>query len=226
MKAPPITVVIADDQALVRAGFRMILESQPDITVLAEAADGEEAVAACRRHRPRVVLMDVRMPNLNGIDATRRIAAMGSEAPKILILTTFDLDEYVYQGLRGGASGFLLKDVRPENLIHAVRQVVVGDALLAPSITRRLIEKFSRPAMAAPDLHAGALASLTPRELEVLKLIARGLKNSEIAGALFLSESTVKTHVVRVLSKLELRDRSQAVVLAYESGIVEAGKLG
>lgn len=226
MKAPPITVVIADDQALVRAGFRMILESQPDITVLAEAADGEEAVAACRRHRPRVVLMDVRMPNLNGIDATRRIAAMGSEAPKILILTTFDLDEYVYQALRGGASGFLLKDVRPENLIHAVRQVVVGDALLAPSITRRLIEKFSRPAMAAPDLHAGALASLTPRELEVLKLIARGLKNSEIAGALFLSESTVKTHVVRVLSKLELRDRSQAVVLAYESGIVEAGKLG
>ena len=226
MKAPPITVVIADDQALVRVGFRMILESQPDITVLAEAADGEEAVAACRRHRPRVVLMDVRMPNLNGIDATRRIAAMGSEAPKILILTTFDLDEYVYQGLRGGASGFLLKDVRPENLIHAVRQVVVGDALLAPSITRRLIEKFSRPARAAPDLHAGALASLTPRELEVLKLIARGLKNSEIAGALFLSESTVKTHVVRVLSKLELRDRSQAVVLAYESGIVEAGKLG
>ena len=226
MKAPPITVVIADDQALVRAGFRMILESQPDITVLAEAADGEEAVAACRRHRPRVVLMDVRMPNLNGIDATRRIAAMGSEAPKILILTTFDLDEYVYQALRGGASGFLLKDVRPENLIHAIRQVVVGDALLAPSITRRLIEKFSRPAMAAPDLHAGALASLTPRELEVLKLIARGLKNSEIAGALFLSESTVKTHVVRVLSKLELRDRSQAVVLAYESGIVEAGKLG
>lgn len=226
MNAPPITVVIADDQALVRAGFRMILESQSDITVLAEAADGEEAVAACRRHRPRVVLMDVRMPNLNGIDATRRIAAMGSEAPKILILTTFDLDEYVYQALRGGASGFLLKDVRPENLIHAVRQVVVGDALLAPSITRRLIEKFARPAMAAPDLHAGALASLTPRELEVLKLIARGLKNSEIAGALFLSESTVKTHVVRVLSKLELRDRSQAVVLAYESGIVEAGKLG
>ena len=225
MNAPPITVVIADDQALVRAGFRMILESQPDITVLAEAADGEEAVAACRRHRPRVVLMDVRMPNLNGIDATRRIAAMGSEAPKILILTTFDLDEYVYQALRGGASGFLLKDVRPENLIHAVRQVVVGDALLAPSITRRLIEKFARPAMAAPDLHAGALASLTPRELEVLKLIARGLKNSKIAGALFLSESTVKTHVVRVLAKLELRDRSQAVVLAYESGIVEAGKL-
>ena len=225
MNAPPITVVIADDQALVRAGFRMILESQPDITVLAEAADGEEAVAACRRHRPRVVLMDVRMPNLNGIDATRRIAAMGSEAPKILILTTFDLDEYVYQALRGGASGFLLKDVRPENLIHAVRQVVVGDALLAPSITRRLIEKFARPAMAAPDLHAGALASLTPRELEVLKLIARGLKNSKIAGALFLSESTVKTHVVRVLSKLELRDRSQAVVLAYVSGIVEAGKL-
>jgi DNA-binding NarL/FixJ family response regulator len=226
VNAPPITVVIADDQALVRAGFRMILESQADITVLAEAADGEEAVAACRRYRPRVVLMDVRMPNLNGIDATRRIAVMGSEAPKILILTTFDLDEYVYQALRGGASGFLLKDVRPENLIHAVRQVVVGDALLAPSITRRLIEKFARPAMAAPDLHASALASLTPRELEVLKLIARGLKNSEIAGALFLSESTVKTHVVRVLSKLELRDRSQAVVLAYESGIVEAGKLG
>lgn len=226
MNPARITVVIADDQALVRAGFKLILQSQPDIAVVAEAEDGEEAVAACRRHRPQVVLMDVRMPNVNGIEATRRIAAMGSDAPKVLILTTFDLDEYVYQALRGGASGFLLKDVRPENLIQAVRQVIHDDALLAPSITRRLIERFAHPASAAPELQARALAALTQRELQVLKLIARGLKNSEIAEALFLSESTVKTHVARLLAKLDLRDRTQAVVLAYESGIVEAGRVG
>jgi DNA-binding NarL/FixJ family response regulator len=226
MTGKRIKVVIADDQALVRAGFRMILESQPDIEVAAEAADGEEAISACRRHRPAVILMDVRMPTLGGIEATRRIAASGLDAPKILILTTFDLDEYVYQALRAGASGFLLKDVRPETLISAVRQAVDGDALLAPSITRRLIEKFAHPGAAAPDLHGKAIASLTPREIEVLKLVARGLKNSEIAQSLFLSEATVKTHVARVLSKLDLRDRTQAVVVAYESRLVEAGKIG
>lgn len=226
MTSQRIRVVIADDQALVRGGFRMILESQPDIEVVAEAGDGEEALVACRRYRPSIVLMDVRMPTLGGIEATRRIAAMGTGAPKVLILTTFDLDEYVYQALRAGASGFLLKDVRPEHLIVAVRQVIEGDALLAPSITRRLIEKFARPGSAAPDLHGKAISTLTPRETEVLKLVARGLKNSEIADALFLSEATVKTHVARLLSKLDLRDRTQAVVLAYESRLVEAGKIG
>jgi DNA-binding NarL/FixJ family response regulator len=223
---PPTRVVVADDQALVRAGFGMILEAQPDIVVVAEACDGEEAVAACRRHRPSVVLMDVRMPNLDGIEATRRVTAMGDGAPRVLMLTTFDLDEYVYRALRAGASGFLLKDVRPEHLVAAVRQVVDGDALLAPSITRRLIERFAHPSSAAPDVANDRIATLTRRELEVLKLVARGLKNSEIAAALFLSESTVKTHVVRLLSKLELRDRAQAVVLAYESRIVEVGTTG
>jgi DNA-binding NarL/FixJ family response regulator len=225
MTGRPIKVVIADDQALVRAGFRMILESQPDIEVAAEAVDGDAAISACRRHRPAVVLMDVRMPGLGGIEATRRIAS-GVDAPKILILTTFDVDEYVYQALRAGASGFLLKDVKPETLIGAVRQVVDGDALLAPSITRRLIERFANVGSAAPRLHSEAIATLTPRETEVLKLVARGLKNSEIADALFLSEATVKTHVARLLSKLDLRDRAQAVVIAYESRLVEAGKIG
>jgi DNA-binding NarL/FixJ family response regulator len=221
----PIDVVIADDQALVRAGFRMILESQPDIHVLAEAADGEEAVAACRKHHPTVALIDIRMPALDGIEATRRIAASGDSAPKILILTTFDLDQYVYDALRAGASGFLLKDAGPENLITAVRQVVHGDALLAPSITRRLIEKFAQPDAAATEIDSNMIASLTPRELQVLKLIARGLNNAEIANTLFLSESTIKTHVTRLLSKLDLRDRTQAVVFAYESRIVEAGEI-
>jgi DNA-binding NarL/FixJ family response regulator len=213
-----LKVVIADDQALVRAGFKMILESQADIEVVAEAADGNEAVDACRRHGPDVILMDVRMPNLNGIEATSRIVAH-DPAAKVLILTTFDLDEYVYAALRNGASGFLLKDVRPEQLINAVRQVIAGDALLAPSITRRLVERFSRPADHLPADHP-AISSLTPRELEVLKLVARGMKNSEIAQALFLSESTVKTHVARMLSKLGLRDRTQAVIVAYEFGVV------
>ncbi len=224
MTTTPIGVVIADDQALVRAGFRMILDSQPDIHVLAEAADGEEAVAACHRHHPTVALIDIRMPTLDGIEATRRIAASGDRAPKILILTTFDLDQYVYDALRAGASGFLLKDAGPEKLITAVRQVVDGDALLAPSITRRLIEKFAQPDIAAIEIHSNLIACLTPRELEVLKLIARGLSNNEIANTLFLSESTIKTHVTRILSKLNLRDRTQAVVFAYESRIVEAGK--
>ncbi len=217
-------VVIADDQALVRGGLRMILESQGDIEVVAEAGDGEEAVAACKQHHPDVVLMDVKMPRLNGLEALRRIAGLG-DSTKVLILTTFDLDEYVYEALRDGASGFLLKDVRPAQLIEAVRGVMDGDALLAPSVTRRLIEKFMQ-ASRLPATTASLLGRLTPRESEVLKLVARGLKNSEIAEALFLSESTVKTHVARILSKLELRDRAQAVVLAYESGLVAAGDNG
>ena len=214
-------VVIADDQALVRGGLRMILESQGDIEVVAEAGDGEEALAACKQHHPDVVLMDVKMPRLNGLEALRRMAALG-DSTKVLILTTFDLDEYVYEALRDGASGFLLKDVRPDQLIEAVRGVMDGAALLAPSVPRRLIEKFMR-ASRPPAATASLLGRLTPRESEVLKLIARGLKNSEIADTLFLSESTVKTHVARLLSKLELRDRAQAVVLAYESGLVAAG---
>ena len=217
-------VVIADDQSLVRAGLRMILESQGDIKVVAEASDGEEALAACKLHHPDVVLMDVKMPRLNGLEALRRLAGLGDSA-KVLILTTFDLDEYVYEALRDGASGFLLKDVRPAQLIEAVRGVIDGDALLAPSVTRRLIEKFMQ-ASRLPATTASLLRRLTPRESEVLKLVARGLKNSEIAEALFLSESTVKTHVARLLSKLELRDRAQAVVLAYESGLVAVGDNG
>ncbi len=216
--------VIADDQALVRAGLRMILESQADIEVVAEAGDGEEALAACNQYHPDVVLMDVRMPRLNGLEALRRIARFG-DSTKVLILTTFDLDEYVYEALRDGASGFLLKDVRPAQLIEAVRGVMDGDALLAPSVTRRLIEKFMQASRLSAAT-ASLLGRLTPRESEVLKLVARGLKNSEIAEKLFLSESTVKTHVVRLLSKLELRDRAQAVVLAYESGLVAAGDNG
>jgi DNA-binding NarL/FixJ family response regulator len=216
-----VKVVIADDQALVRAGLRMILESQGDIEVVAEAGDGEEALAACKQHHPDVVLMDVKMPRLNGLEALRRMAALG-DSTKVLILTTFDLDEYVYEALRDGASGFLLKDVRPAQLIEAVRGVMDGDALLAPSVTRRLIEKFMQ-ASRSPAATASLLGRLTPRESEVFKLVARGLKNSEIAETLFLSESTVKTHVARILSKLELRDRAQAVVLAYESGLVTAG---
>jgi len=216
-----IHVVIADDQALVRAGFRMILEAQPDIRVVGEAPDGAAAVDAVRLQRPDVVLMDIRMPGVDGLESTRRILAAGSSA-RILILTTFDLDEYVYTALRLGASGFLLKDVSPEHLVVAVRLIAAGDQLLAPSVTRRLVERFTRtpvvPAAAAPTLER-----LTPRELEVLQLVARGLSNAEIAEALVLGEATVKTHVAHVLAKLELRDRVQAVVLAYESGLVAAG---
>jgi DNA-binding NarL/FixJ family response regulator len=218
-----IRALIADDQQAVRAGFAALLATQTDITVVATAANGEEAVQQSQEHRPDVVLMDIRMPVLDGIAATRQIwAAAGDAAPRVLVLTTFDLDEYVYAALRAGASGFLLKDVSPEQLIAAVRLVAVGDALLAPSITRRLVERFARH-VAAPSLTHQALTTLTPRELEVLKLIARGLSNAEIAGALYLSEATVKTHVARVLPKLGVRDRVQAVVLAYESGIVRTG---
>ncbi len=221
MSEPPVRVVIADDQALVRAGFRMILDMQADITVVGDACDGEQAVAAWRRLRPDVILMDVRMPAMDGLEATRRILESGADVCRVVILTTFDLDEYVYAALRAGASGFLLKDVSPEQLIAAVRLVAVGDALLAPSITRRLVERFARPA--APAVSHRALSTLTAREVEVLTLIARGLSNAEIAATLFVSEATVKTHVARILPKLGLRDRAQAVVLAYESGLVQPG---
>jgi DNA-binding NarL/FixJ family response regulator len=217
-------VVVADDQTLVRGGFRLILGAA-GIPVVAEAADGREAVAAALRHRPDVVLMDIRMPEMDGLEATRRIlaAARDGDGPRIIMLTTFDLDQYVYAALSAGASGFLLKDVSPEHLVAAVRLVRCGDALLAPSITRRLVERFA-PRPAGPG-DAG-LSALTPRELEVLGLVARGLSNAELAAALTLSEATVKTHVARILAKLQLRDRVQAVVLAYETGLVSAGQSG
>jgi DNA-binding NarL/FixJ family response regulator len=212
-------VVIADDQTLVRGGFRLILNSA-GIPVVAEAADGKEAIAATLSHRPDVVLMDIRMPEMDGLEATRRILASRADV-RIIMLTTFDLDQYVYAALTAGASGFLLKDVSPEHLIAAVRLVRRGDALLAPSITRRLVERFApRTAAGGPGAD---LSALTPRELEVLGLVARGLSNAELAAALTLSEATVKTHVARILAKLQLRDRVQAVVLAYETGLVAPG---
>jgi len=215
-----LRVVVADDQALVRAGFRMILQTDPGIRVVGEAANGEEAVFAVRRHRPDVVMMDVRMPVLDGLEATRRILAAGGGGGRVIILTTFDLDEYVFAALRAGASGFLLKDVSPEHLIASVRMVASGDALLAPSVTRRLIERFASP----PDAAAQpSLTALTDRERQVLALVARGLSNAELAERMHLGETTIKTHVGRVLSKLGLRDRVQAVVLAYETGLVRPG---
>ncbi len=221
--AEPPRVVIADDQALVRGGFRMILGAA-GIPVVAEAADGAQAVAAVLSHRPDVVLMDIRMPDMDGLEATRRIVtAPGASGCRVIILTTFDLDQYVYASLTAGASGFLLKDVSPEQLVAAVRMVREGDALLAPSITRRLIERFAPSATDHAAAH-GSLAELTPRELEVLQLLARGLSNAELAAELTLSEATVKTHVARILAKLQLRDRVQAVVLAYESGLVGPGR--
>ena len=224
MSRPPLRAVIADDQALVRTGFGMILAAD-GIEVTAEAADGAEAVAAVRRTRPDVVLMDIRMPQMDGIEATRRI--LGGEGPdetRVIILTTYDLDHYVYAALTAGASGFLLKDVTPEHLVAAVRLVETGDALLAPSITRRLVERFAPGASTSrpPAVHRD-LAALTPREREVLTLVGHGRSNSEIAGHLTLSEATVKTHVARIFAKLELRDRAQAVVLAYETGLVAPG---
>ena len=211
-------VVIADDQTLVRGGFRMILGAA-GIPVVAEVADGAQAVAAVLKYRPDVVLMDIRMPEMDGLEATRRIlAAPAGRDCRIIILTTFDLDQYVYAALTAGASGFLLKDVTPEQLVAAVRLVRSGDALLAPSITRRLVERFAPRAPASPAVHAD-LSELTPRELEVLRLLARGLSNAELATELTLSEATVKTHVGRILTKLQLRDRVQAVVLAYETGL-------
>lgn len=210
-------VLLADDQAVIRYGLRLILEGEPDLEIVGEAADGEAAVAAVQRLTPDVVLMDVRMPRVDGIEAVRRIVASGAPT-RALMLTTFDLDDYVFGALRAGASGFLLKDAPPEELVTAVRLVAGGEALLAPSVTRRVIEEFSRrPAVARTD---GAHESLTARELEVLRLVARGLTNDEIAAALFVSRTTVKTHVARVLAKLGLRDRVQAVVHAYEHGLV------
>jgi DNA-binding NarL/FixJ family response regulator len=217
-----IRVLLADDQALVRGGFRVILESQSDIAVVGEAADGAEAIELTRLHKPDVVLMDVRMPRLDGIEATRRLLA-GETRTRILMLTTFDLDEYVYEALRAGASGFLLKNSPPAQLAEAVRVVAAGDALLSPEITRRLIADFVRRPRPGAGVPA-TMAELTSRELDVLGLIARGRSNGEIAAALFLSEATVKTHVTRLLAKLGIRDRVQAVVFAYEAGLVRPGE--
>jgi DNA-binding NarL/FixJ family response regulator len=214
-----LRVAIVDDQALVRAGFRLILETEEGIEVVAEAGDGEEAVGPVRRHRPDVVLMDVRMPGMDGLEATRRLLS-GDAGCRVIMLTTFDLDEYVHAALQAGASGFLLKDVSPEQLVASVRMVAGGDALLAPSITRRLIERFARRDGAAAPRE---LQSLTDREREVLILVARGLTNAELASQLHASEAPVKTHVARIFYKLNLRDRVQAVVLAYESGLVQPG---
>lgn len=219
-----IRVLLADDQALLRAGFRMIIGAQQDMQVVGEAADGAQAVELARRLLPHVVLMDVRMPRMDGIQATGRITARGpSAAPRVVILTTYDLDEYVYDALTSGASGFLLKDTPPEDLIRAVRVAATGEALLAPSVTRRLVEQFvrQRPRQSSA---AHRLQVLTDRETEVLRLVARGMSNAEIAGTLFLGESTIKTHVGHILDRLGARDRVQAVIFAYEVGLVQPGQ--
>ncbi|MEV6136739.1 response regulator transcription factor [Nocardia sp. NPDC051990] len=219
-----ITVLIADDQAMVRQGFGALLAAQSDISVVGDAPDGKVAVAEAKRLRPDVVLMDVRMPEMNGLDAARAILAAGFDPPvRVLMLTTFDIDDYVYEALSVGASGFLLKDAPAEELVRAVRVVADGQALLAPTVTRRLIADVTRRRTTSRVKPTPALASLTPREREVLELIAKGMSNTEIANALFVAEQTVKTHVSKVFSKLNLRDRAQAVVLAYESGLVTPG---
>lgn len=215
-------VLIVDDQSLVRAGFRLILESQPNFAVIGEAPDGEEAVALARRHQPEVILMDIRMPRMDGLTATRQILENGTSQSRIVILTTFDLDEYVYAALKAGACGFLLKDVTPEQLIAAVRLVTSGDALLAPAITRRLIERYAQ--RDARSSLTTDLSSLTEREVDVLRLMARGLNNQAIAEKLFVSEATVKTHVAHILDKLAVENRVQAVVAAYESRLVTPGE--
>ena len=219
-----VKVLIVDDQALVRAGFRMILESEPEIEIVGEAGDGAEAVEAVRELGPDVVLMDIRMPSLDGLEATRRLLAAPGQCPRVLMLTTFDLDEYVYEALRAGASGFMLKDTPPEQLVEAIHVIARGDALLSPTITKRVIEEFIRrpPSTMAVERPA-KLEELTARELEVLGFMARGLSNAEIAKDLFVSETTVKTHVARILMKLGLRDRVQAVVYAYENGLIQPG---
>jgi DNA-binding NarL/FixJ family response regulator len=216
-------VLIADDQALMRAGFRMILEAEPDLEVVGEATTGHEAVVEVARLRPDVVLMDVRMPEMDGIEATRRLLD-GNDDTKVVMLTTFDMDEYVYEALRAGASGFLVKDVPPEQLIAGIRSVASGDALLAPSVTQRLIQEFVRRPPDGIRTPSPELSRLTAREVEVLRMVARGLTNGEIATELFVSETTVKTHVAHLLSKLGVRDRVQAVVFAYESGVVAPGE--
>jgi DNA-binding NarL/FixJ family response regulator len=219
-----VSLVVADDHEVVRAGFAALLDTQPDFTVLGTASDGGEAVRVCRDLKPDVVLMDVRMPSLDGIEATRQLAGTGESGPRVLILTTFDLDEYVFDALRAGASGFLLKDVTAERLFDAVRVVAAGEALLAPAVTRRLISEFTRLRPARDAAPAAALGALTPRETEVLRLVAEGLSNPEVAQRLVVTEETVKTHVSRILAKLGLRDRTQAVVAAYESGLVVPGR--
>jgi DNA-binding NarL/FixJ family response regulator len=218
-----VRVLLVDDQALIRAGFRMILEAEEDIEVVGECADGTQAIDSVARLKPDVVLMDIRMPEMDGIEATRRIVGRDGDTPvRVLMLTTFDLDEYVYDALRAGASGFLLKDVPADQLVAGIRMIAAGEALLAPSVTRRLIAEFSRTAPSRSEA-LPSLDELTPRELEVFKLLARGLSNAELAEELVVSETTVKTHVARVLMKLGVRDRVQAVVLAYESGLVAPG---
>jgi DNA-binding NarL/FixJ family response regulator len=229
-----IRVNIVDDQAMVRAGFAALLAAQPDIDVVGEAADGAEGVELCGRTHPDVVLMDVRMPQMDGLEAARKLLGPGHDAaggadggahrPKVLMLTTFDVDDYVYEALRAGASGFLLKDAPPADLIAAVRVVAEGEALLAPSVTRRLIADFARQRPAPPSARGLRLNGLTDRETEVLELLARGRSNTEIAEALVLAEQTVKTHVSRIFTKLGLRDRAQAVIFAYESGLVSPGE--
>ena len=227
MSAPPapVRIVVADDHQIVRSGFTALLGTQPDFTVVGTAEDGAEAVRVCKETSPHVVLMDVRMPGMDGIEATRHLTGSGSgnDRPRVLILTTFDLDEYVYDALRAGASGFLLKDVAAEQLFHAVRVIAAGEALLAPTVTRRLIREFARQRPRTNSSRAARLATLTPRETQVLRLVAEGLSNLEIAARFTVTEETVKTHVSRILAKLELRDRTQAVVTAYETGLVVPG---
>jgi DNA-binding NarL/FixJ family response regulator len=219
----PIGVLIADDQPMVRAGLRMILELEPDIDIVGEAADGNEAVAVAAATEPDVILMDVRMPNLDGLQATRRIVGSREDGPRVLILTTFDLDVYVYEALASGASGFVLKDIEPEKLVDAIRVIANGEALLSPTVTRKLIEEFVRrpPEVVRPSPRE--LEQLTAREAEIMALVARGLSNAEIAAQAFVSEPTVKTHVARILMKLGLRDRVQVVVYAYEHGLAKPG---
>jgi DNA-binding NarL/FixJ family response regulator len=216
-------VLLVDDQTLVRAGFRMIVDDQDDMCVVGEADDGKQAVELAPRARPDVVLMDIRMPNMDGIEATRELLAPASNPPpRVVILTTYDLDEYVFDALVAGASGFLLKDTPPEDLVRAIRIAAAGDALLAPSVTRRLIAEFARGQ--PPSAQADRLQTLTERELDVLKLVARGMSNAEIANTLYLGESTIKTHIAHILEKLDLRDRVQAAITAYETGLIRPGE--
>jgi DNA-binding NarL/FixJ family response regulator len=223
-----VSVLLADDQPLLRRGFRMILEAEADMTVVAEAGDGEEAVDLARRHSPDVVLMDIRMPGTDGIEATRRITAADARV-RVLVLTTFDLDEYAFGALRAGASGFLLKDVRPAELVAAIRTVAAGDAVVSPRVTRRLLEEYAQVLPLSPaqqEQQYPQLSALTEREREVLIAVARGLSNAEVAASLYVSEATVKSHVGRILAKLGLRDRVQVVVLAYEAGLIRPGREG